>query len=788
MKRLFGWFGLLALGGLLFFELELIAAFLKNPKVVPAVSGVYPLLVLPLALGLLLHHKVMGEASDLKKRALWMLVLWNEATALLQATLFWIGRDLYPRVFEVARRTRDFSLQDANGMANGLFYIAIFVFLLGTLFLTQLLFTAEFTGGNPKNPSLDWRMMASRKRPKKADLQICYDQETRKPVVLRASDRFMHFFIVGPTGTGKTQGILMPMVVQDVKNHSVGLTVIEPKGDWVAGTYDPDGHFLPGILEYALEAGREVYFIDPSDPDTDFINPLVGDPDTVAEVNAAALKAEFGYQEAFFSQTQESVVKDYIKLLKYNHGDDLDYMTLVRVLRDRDLARREVNELARRIGRPGLDGTPPPGGVSLPDKDPRVDLYDIFRTKHFGSEEAKIREFTIGLRVQLDKMLGNTYFRRCVTRSSPTQREVNIDRHLASNSILLVSTNMAYLGNLSRVLGKLVTVYVQYGAAKRFKEAEERREALPPHFVYLDEFGNYVNESFGDFLTVARGYQVGVVLAVQGLGQLTTVDNTKNNTAFRDKVLTNCASKVVFGRVSYDDGKYFEREFGQVWVKTTSERTGTSYGDAGLIPSGAQSGSMSKDELQAYFEFTDIKYQDANAILYEIPVGRRLMRARRGYTRMIRPTSYRKEPNWRQKAGSSSVCSSSQVPAATPETDPSSPLSPSVPGGTSLGDDAMRQPPVAEGSLGDSARSGWSLRRPERAPVREEEQVWQIGGTDQENGWRITPGQPSTSMRELVEAGRQQRGRATQGPRQKGTPRTEKEVGSAAGPAEEEGF
>jgi hypothetical protein len=118
--------------------------------------------------------------------------------------------------------------------------------------------------------------------------------------------------------------------------------------------------------------------------------------------------------------------------------------------------------------------------------------------------------------------------------------------------IVLVSLSKGLLGEeTSRLIGALLIARFWQAALAR----ADRPESLRPDFVlYLDEFQNYVHlpNAFDEVLAEARGYHLGLVLANQHLGQLTT--------ATRDAIAANARTRVVF-QCGQDDARTLAREF-----------------------------------------------------------------------------------------------------------------------------------------------------------------------------------------------------------------------------------
>ena len=69
----------------------------------------------------------------------------------------------------------------------------------------------------------------------------------------------------------------------------------------------------------------------------------------------------------------------------------------------------------------------------------------------------------------------------------------------------------------SKLIGKIIAMQVKLSALKRAKIPEAERV---PHYLYVDEFQNYISGSFESILSEARKYKLGLVVAHQYVDQL----------------------------------------------------------------------------------------------------------------------------------------------------------------------------------------------------------------------------------------------------------------------------
>jgi type IV secretory pathway TraG/TraD family ATPase VirD4 len=69
----------------------------------------------------------------------------------------------------------------------------------------------------------------------------------------------------------------------------------------------------------------------------------------------------------------------------------------------------------------------------------------------------------------------------------------------------------------SKLIGKMVAMQIKQAALKRASMEPKDRV---PFFLYVDEFQNYVSQSFESILSEARKYKLGMTIAHQYMDQL----------------------------------------------------------------------------------------------------------------------------------------------------------------------------------------------------------------------------------------------------------------------------
>ena len=84
-----------------------------------------------------------------------------------------------------------------------------------------------------------------------------------------------------------------------------------------------------------------------------------------------------------------------------------------------------------------------------------------------------------------------------------------------------------------------------------------------PHFLYIDEFPPFVCKATEDFFTLFRKYRVGLIISAQNLSQLGASTDLGSDQSYRQTILANCTTKIVFGNNTPEDNEWWSKEFGE---------------------------------------------------------------------------------------------------------------------------------------------------------------------------------------------------------------------------------
>lgn len=329
------------------------------------------------------------------------------------------------------------------------------------------------------------------------------------PVELAGEDRFLHTHVLGPTGSGKSSSVLLPLIRQDLDAGSTGLLVIDPKGD-----------LADAAASLAQEGGRQVVQWRPGQGEGPHLNPLAGERVAASEATAYVLEKALGSEQSFYREMGSTLVRTAVLALKEYDEAGADLAALLRFLTDREY-RREVL----------IDCT-----------DPVVRAF--YRDQFSAWTAAQQQQYTVGISSTLTALLAHPGLRTILAAPS----NFSLGQAMGEGALIFLALPLADLGLAGALFGRFLLAMVQ-------REALARPKGSPAFFLYVDEFQNFVLPSFADFLATARSYRVGAVLAHQNLDQLPK--------ELRPAVLANARNRIILSGTSSEDLAVLRESLGQ---------------------------------------------------------------------------------------------------------------------------------------------------------------------------------------------------------------------------------
>ena len=132
---------------------------------------------------------------------------------------------------------------------------------------------------------------------------------------------------------------------------------------------------------------------------------------------------------------------------------------------------------------------------------------------------------------------------------------LNYDELLKNGGVTLVCTRRGDLGaSAHKAFGLFFLLLMQYSVLRRPGNENSRI----PHFLYIDEFPDFISPATEPIFTIYRKYRVGTVISAQTLDQLKMHGEKLGNI-----IISNCGNKIVFGNNSPEDNEWWSLELGE---------------------------------------------------------------------------------------------------------------------------------------------------------------------------------------------------------------------------------
>lgn len=356
----------------------------------------------------------------------------------------------------------------------------------------------------------------------------------KREIRITDKDRFRHIYILGQTGTGKST-IMLTQAIDDMDNGR-GFTFIDPHGEAV--------EFL--LRHFPKERIDDLIYFDLWNTAYPIgLNPLEVSPDDSDEKDVVTNDLVEMFIQMYGHEIFGPRIQDYFRNACLLLMDQPEWGTIVDIMRlftDEAFAEAKIRNL----------------------KDPVVAAWWNKTYKKMGDrEKAEIIPF---IQAKFWPFTTGVYVRNIIGQSKSAFKMYDA---MQQKKIILMNLAKGISGEeTSKLIGKIIAMQVKLSALKRAKIEEKDRV---PHYLYVDEFQNYVSQSFESIMSEARKYRLGLVVAHQYTDQL------KQGGLWGELDL----SKTIFGNIGnmfvYKVGapdaeflaKEFEPEFSQTDLTST---------------------------------------------------------------------------------------------------------------------------------------------------------------------------------------------------------------------------
>ena len=343
----------------------------------------------------------------------------------------------------------------------------------------------------------------------------------KRSVYISDKDRMQHMYVVGKTGTGKSE-FLKDLVMQDIKKGD-GVCFIDPHGDAVEEL----------LLLIPPERAEDVIYFNPSDTERPMgLNLLEARTEDEKHFAATAVinmmyKLFDPYKTGIVGPRFEHAVRN--AMLTAMSEDGSTFVEVMRILTDS----RFVQELLPKV------------------TDPIVRRYwtdQIAQTADFHKSEVLDYITSKFGRFVTNKMIRNIIGQ---SQSSFSFRDV-----MDSGKILFINLSKGTIGEEnSSFLGLVLVPRILMAAMSRTDIPKEERR---PFYLYVDEFQNFATPDFAVILSEARKYSLALCVANQFIGQ---VEEEVKNAVFGN------VGTIISYRIGVTDANYLQHEFTPVFAE-----------------------------------------------------------------------------------------------------------------------------------------------------------------------------------------------------------------------------
>ena len=326
---------------------------------------------------------------------------------------------------------------------------------------------------------------------------------------IHLSDRLLHLYIIGQTGTGKST-LLDGLAQQDAAN-GIGFCLIDPHGDLAEGLANQ----LPNAIYWDIANPDCPLGYNPLTPVSAALRPLV------ASGLIETLKKQ--WSDAWGARMEHLLRYAILALLEQPKTDIRD---VVRLFVDKAFRAKIISNLT--------------------DEQVR----EFWTQEYPNMNYQNAADGVAPIANKLGAFLANPVIRRAVC---DPDRPLRFRRIMDHGDQLIVNLGKGRLGSdMADVLGGLITSSVMNAAFTRHSQPEADRR---PFMLYVDEFHAFTTEVFASMMSEARKYALGVTLAHQHIVQ--------TDRAVFEAILGNVGSLMVF-RVGAPDAPAFSRQLGGI--------------------------------------------------------------------------------------------------------------------------------------------------------------------------------------------------------------------------------
>lgn len=342
-----------------------------------------------------------------------------------------------------------------------------------------------------------------------ASILLGYDLDLKTNIFLPDHIRSRHVHVIGATGSGKTESVILHFLKQDAA-RGFGAIILDAKGD---------GSFLEALRSWIPNEKLDVF--DLGNPESRAYNPLSsGSPLEAAQ----RLFSSFVWSEQYYASKARSVLQILFQAHHSRKGQNPTLKNLAKYLSSPE----EYSGMAVAPGYPV-----------------KLALQDYMEIS--------------GLKDQVNSLCSGH-----LVDILSTESEDQIDLTKSSQGRVIYFRLQSLMSpQIVSTLGKLIVNHLSFIAGTAHRDG--RSGSFTP--VYLDEFASFACPEFADLISKARSAGFALHFSHQSIGDLVEVSK-----GFLNRITDNSGTKIILRINDPDSAEFFARSFGtRIYQKVTQK-------------------------------------------------------------------------------------------------------------------------------------------------------------------------------------------------------------------------
>ncbi|HOC07742.1 MAG TPA: type IV secretion system DNA-binding domain-containing protein [Candidatus Woesebacteria bacterium] len=406
-------------------------------------------------------------------------------------------------------------------------YLSFLTFKKIILNTEELATIMHFPNKTVETHHIQWLSAKSAPAPNKIPTKGLYLGKSKyrgveRGIYMSLEDRRRHTYIIGKTGTGKSE-FLKDLALQDIEAGH-GVAVIDPHGDLVEDLLK----LMPP------KRAEDVIYFNPADTERPLgMNIMEAHNEEQQQFMASAViglmyKLYDPHRTGIVGPRFEHAIRNGMLTVMSKPG--ATFIELVRILTDA----KYVEDYLPFV------------------KDPMVKRYwtdQIANTSDFHKSE--VLDYIVS---KFGRFVTNKTMRNIIGQS---ESSFDFRQAMDEKKIILCNLSKGVIGEEdAKFLGLILVPKILTAAMSRQNVPMEKRNDF---FLYVDEFQNFATEDFASILSEARKYRLNLIVANQFIGQIE--EDIKN------AVFGNVGTIVAF-RVGVTDANFLQHEFAPTFNET----------------------------------------------------------------------------------------------------------------------------------------------------------------------------------------------------------------------------